>query len=210
MALTKARVIRGDGTVSPRPLVSEATRSRIAKEEHDAREAGRVILERARAQAAAIESEARQSAQGVVDRASAEAREIEAAKFAASYLALRAREARADATSLDRSIGLARIMAERLLGESLRVDPAQVASLAAQALAEAQGARSARIEAHPEDASILRREMLRFAPLVVTIAEDPGLARGSLRLHTDLGTLDAKLPVQLERLAAALRDVSGG
>jgi flagellar biosynthesis/type III secretory pathway protein FliH len=33
------------------------------------------------------------------------------------------------------------------------------------------------------------------------------LSRGSLLLHTDIGAIDARLPVQLDRLAAAIRDV---
>ncbi len=210
MALTKGRVLRGDGTVPARAVVSEPRRARITREELDARAAATALVQRAREQAAAIEAEARARSADVAAAAQREARELEAARFAAAWLALRAREEAAGAASLDKTIGLARILAERLLGESLRLDPSLVAALAAQALAEAQGARSARIDAHPDDAALLRRELGRFAPLVVTLGEDPALARGSLRLHTDLGTLDAQLSVQLERLAAALREVSGG
>ncbi len=210
MALTKGRVVRGDGTVAPKPMVSPTRRTKITREELDGRAQGDRLVARARELASAIESDARLQSAGVADRARIEAREIEAARFTAAYLALRSREEAHAAGALDRSIALARMLAERLLGEALRLEPGIVASLAAQALAEAQGARSARIDAHPEDAAILRREVLRFAPLVVTVSEDASLARGSLRLHTDLGTLDAQLPVQLERLAAALREVSGG
>ncbi|CAN5378755.1 hypothetical protein BH09MYX1_BH09MYX1_18810 [soil metagenome] len=210
MALTKGRVIRGEGTVSPKPMLGAARRTKIAREELEGRATGEALVARAREAAQAIESEARARSADAVERAKAAARESEAARFAAMHLALRAREERSDAAAVERSIAMARILAERLLGEALRLDPGLVTSLAACALAEARGARSARIDAHPEDAALLRREMLRFAPLVVTVSEDASLARGSLRLHTDLGTLDAQLPVQLERLAAALREVSGG
>jgi flagellar biosynthesis/type III secretory pathway protein FliH len=47
--------------------------------------------------------------------------------------------------------------------------------------------------------------MLNIAQ-VASITSDATLERGSLRLHTDLGTIDAQLRPQLERLAAALRD----
>jgi len=40
----------------------------------------------------------------------------------------------------------------------------------------------------------------------IEIREDPSLARGELRLQTDLGTIDARLAPRFERLAAALRD----
>jgi flagellar biosynthesis/type III secretory pathway protein FliH len=36
---------------------------------------------------------------------------------------------------------------------------------------------------------------------------DLTLARGELRLHTDVGTIDAKLALRFDRLAAALHDV---
>lgn len=210
MALMKGRVIRGEGTAAPKPIVSPTRRTKITREELDGRAQADRLVARARELATTIEADARAKSAGVAERARTEAREIEAARFTAAYLALRAREEGQAAGALDRSIALARMLAERLLGEALRLEPGLVTSLAAQALAEAQGARSARIDAHPEDTAILRREVLRFAPLVVTISEDPSLARGSLRLHTDLGTLDAQLSVQLERLAAALREVSGG
>jgi flagellar biosynthesis/type III secretory pathway protein FliH len=210
MALSKGKVLRGDGTVPARPIVSEARRTKVAREEHDARTVAQAILARARDEAAAIEAAARARSADVLATAQREAREAEAARFAAAWLALRAREEASAAQSMERTIALARILAERLLGQALALQPELVASLAAQALAEAQGARSARIDAHPADAALLRRELGRFAPLAVTIGEDAALARGSLRLHTDLGTLDAQLSVQLERLAAALREVSGG
>jgi flagellar biosynthesis/type III secretory pathway protein FliH len=38
------------------------------------------------------------------------------------------------------------------------------------------------------------------------VRSDAALARGELRLHTDLGTIDARLAPRFERLAAALRD----
>jgi flagellar biosynthesis/type III secretory pathway protein FliH len=41
---------------------------------------------------------------------------------------------------------------------------------------------------------------------IVDIRADPLLSRGSLRIHTNLGNLDAQLTPQLERLAKALRD----
>ena len=40
----------------------------------------------------------------------------------------------------------------------------------------------------------------------IDIRVDPLLSRGSLRIHTNLGSLDAQLTPQLERLAKALRD----
>ena len=77
------------------------------------------------------------------------------AAVAAKALALAAREADFDERNLDRAVELARLLAERLLGEALAIDPARVAALARAALAEARGARRAVIAAHPDDAAEL-------------------------------------------------------
>jgi flagellar biosynthesis/type III secretory pathway protein FliH len=97
-------------------------------------------------------------------------------------------------------------------GGALDLQPPLIGSLAAEALAETRGARPARIECHPRDASALEGELSARGlgaseGLAAEIAPDPALARGSIRVHTDLGTLDACLHTRLERLAAALRDV---
>jgi hypothetical protein len=89
----------------------------------------------------------------------------------------------------------------------LALDPTRIASLARAIFAEARGARRAKVDAHPSDASVLR-EPLTTAGLDVQsieIREDPTLARGELRLQTDLGNIDARLAPRFERLAAALR-----
>jgi len=94
------------------------------------------------------------------------------------------------------------------LGVAIAFDPATVAGLARQALGEARGARRVRIEAHPDDVSALEKHLalVNDIAIVASVAGDVTLERGCLRLHTDLGTIDAQLRPQLERLAKALRD----
>ena len=146
-------------------------------------------------------------AQRAAADAAREAAEAEQAKLAAMHLALRAAEDQRAERDLDRAISLATVLAERLIGVAVAHDPAVVAHLARQALAEARGARRVRIEAHPLDAEALRRHVSSLAQgTVVDITENADLGRGSLCVHTDLGTLDAKLTPRLERLADALRD----
>jgi flagellar biosynthesis/type III secretory pathway protein FliH len=211
--VTRARVVRGAASTSARPLVTPHPRPsaelvrRVAREELEAREQAERIVAEARQQAERIVEEARARAETVAATAAREAAEAEQAKLAAILLALRAREERSAEEQLDRSVGLASVLAERLLGESIHVDPQTVAKLARQALSEAQGARTVRIDAHPDDVLGLQQHLalLKIAH-VASIDPDATLQRGSLRLHTDLGTIDAKLRPQLERLAAALRD----
>ena len=190
----------------PSRTIEKLTRAELEAKENAAR-----TLAEAKKTADAIVAEARAKAQSVAQNAAREAAEAEQAKVAALYAALRAREERSAETQLDRSVELARVLAERLLGESLLIDAQTVAKLARQALAEAQGARTVRIEAHPDDIATLKQHvtMLNIGQ-VASITPDATLERGSLRLHTDLGTIDAQLRPQLERLAAALRDALRG
>lgn len=169
--------------------------------------AGEVI--EARAEAARIIASAQKDAEAVVASAAAaaatEAREQEVARLAASFLALRDEEAGQPERDVDRIIELAVLLAERLVGEALRVEPARIAELAASAIHEARGARRVRIDASPDDVDALGQALGAIGQSA-DIQADPTLQRGSLVVHTDLGRVDARLEPQLARLAAALRE----
>lgn len=206
-----ARVIRGDG-LGEEPLLqpgpSEAQWRRISREELEARARAEAILEEAKAGAASLLAQARRDAEASVSLVERDARESAQADLTARWLALRHRELRELEGASDRAIALAVALAERLLGTALELDPTRITSLARAVFAEARGARRARVDAHPSDALVLR-EQLTTAGLDVQsieIREDPTLARGELRLQTDLGNIDARLAPRFERLAAALRD----
>lgn len=169
--------------------------------------------ERARQIVAAAEARAREliaSAEAELERLKAEARrlgrELSLAELSAQALALSRAEAARDERALARSTELARLLAERLLGEALELEPARVVSLARAALAEARGARSITVVAHPDDVPELERAFARGELERVTrLVPNPERGRGSLRLETEIGVLDAELSVQLDRLVAALR-----
>lgn len=214
MTLTRARVIRGafpdaiaQGEKTP-ARAREVRPRRVPGEVVDAHLAAAKILAEANDRAAAVVRDAIAEARRAAAAVTAEARAVEQAKGAALFLKLRADDERRAERDLDRSVVLAIVLAERLLGEALERQPERIASLARQALAEARGARRVRIEAHPLDAEALRAHVLDIvsagASLEVVTSTD--LSRGSLRVHTNLGSLDAQLTPQLERLAAALRD----
>lgn len=211
MALTKGRVVR-QGEAEARPIaraeaVAPERRERVLRAEMEATAAAARIMNEAQAKASAMLEAAKQQAADAVAIASKEAEEREQSKLAASYLALVAREEQRAERDLERAVGLAVVLAERLVGASLATNPAQITGLARQALAEARGTRRAKIEAHPLDAEALLTHIAQIAPpeIVVSVTPNAELPRGSLLLHTDLGTLDAKLAPRLERLAAALR-----
>ena len=117
------------------------------------------ILARARTEAARAAADAAR-----------EARESEVARLAALFLALRVeRRERAERDLDDRAVGLARVLAERLLGEALEADPARVVALARQALLEARGAKRASSKRPPSTPRLFRSHVL-----------DIGLAEGAL------------------------------
>lgn len=166
------------------------------------------LLAGAHAEAERVIAAAQRQAADLKLRAEAEARAEATAKLAAHALALATHEAKADERALDRSVALARLLAERLLGASLAVAPEQIVALARQALAEARGARRLALVAHPQDAKLLTQSIasLGVAAEALRIVADATRQRGSLRIETDIGVLDADLAPQLDRLALRLRE----
>lgn len=213
MTVERARIIKAASFAEeparpPSDRRAEPPRAIELSTSRRARRLAREVLE-ARAEADRILAEARASASSAMEaatqQAAAEARDREVARLAAGFLALRDADARRAERELDRVIELAVLLAERLIGEAIRVEPARVVELAASAIAEARGARRVRIDACPEDIDALR-EALGAMEQSADIQPDPTLGRGSLVVHTDLGRVDARLEPQLSRLASALRE----
>jgi flagellar biosynthesis/type III secretory pathway protein FliH len=184
-----------------------------------ARIVARPVVE-ARAQALALLDAAKREADQIRKRAVVEASDVSLqhqARARADALSLvvhqavelKRRRAELDETLLERSIELARLLAERLLGEQLSLEPGRVTALAQQALREAAGARRAVVCSHPEDAKLLRSELSTTdTPLETLVIEtDAGLARGQIRVETELGIVEADLAGQLERLSGQLRQL---
>jgi type III secretion protein L len=206
------RVVRADAATTVVPLLAPGagttTRRRIAREEFEARLAAERLVQDARTQAEAILAAAREQGMAAAAQATATAREEAHAQMIAQWVVLRREEGAHLERDKERVIALAVLLAERLVGATLGLDPARIATLAQGVVAEARGARRATIDAHPLDAEALRTQLSNVGldPGSVDVRDDPALARGALRLHTDVGIIDAQLAPRLERLAAALRD----
>ncbi|MET0790923.1 MAG: FliH/SctL family protein [Polyangiaceae bacterium] len=214
MTVVVGRLIKAEGLLNAARVefeIEDKTLPRgsiVRREVLEAADRARALVAHAEERAQRILQEAEQGAAELRLRAEAEARADAAAKIAARALTLRHHESRADERALDRSVELARLLAERLLGESLRVAPEQVLALAKQALSEARGARRISLLAHPEDAKILEQSLpaLGLDPSSARVRADASRARGNLRIETEIGVLDAELAPQLERLALKLRE----
>ena len=211
----RARVVRGEAAGRGRPLMSpgpsDAQRRRITREEIEGRLAADRLIRQARAEAEKIVARALEQGHDAVTAAVRDAEADARARVAAEWLALRNDQQKQLERDADRILPIAVALAERLLGASLELDASRVAALARTVLAEAGGVRRAIIDAHPLDAQALRKH-LSIAGLdvqSVEVRDASDLARGELQLHTDLGTIDAKLALRFDRLAAALRDILG-
>lgn len=176
----------------------------------DAAEQANAIVARAETRAAELLAQARREAAALRLKAEVEARAEAAARVAAQALALSLRDAQSLERNLDRIVELSRVLAERLLGEALELEPRRVVAIARRALEEARGARRVTIVAHPEDATLIEQALLSVhAGGAALVLADPERPRGSLRLDTDIGVLDADLAPQLDRLLPKLRESLG-
>lgn len=191
---TGARSPLGRGTILPKVVA-------------DARARADALLLEAREEARHIVAHAQAKADDLTLQQQARARADALCLVVGEALELRKRQAELSRSVLDRSIGFATLLAERLLGEELQQSPERVRALARQALKEAAGARQAVIVAHPADAAELKAGLIGLGELLDSIGleEDGRLGRGQLRVETELGVIEADLRGQLERLAGQLK-----
>lgn len=211
--MPRARIVHAPGASRARPLLApgpgQAQRKRLAREEVEARLAAERMVAEARARADELLARARAAAAAVADEVRRSLAEEADANLAARWLRLRREERAQLEQNGERVITLAIALAERLLDASLELGPERIVPLARRVIAEAGGARRAVVEAHPLDAEALRAHLVgaAFDLQSVEVRESAALARGELRLHTDLGIIDARLAPRFHRLAAALRDI---
>ena len=217
MSVERARVIKaGTGpshtsvTVAQDPAAATRLAVRMPAVVVDAHADAERILAAARAKADDIVAQATESARAHADQVARDARETELARLAAEVIVVRSGAERRAERELDRTIELAVLLAERLVGEALAVEPARVSALAEGALRETRGARQLRIEASPGDVPTLTELLSALGEGVATLEANAELSRGSLIVHTELGRVDARLTPQLSRLAEALREVLRG
>jgi flagellar biosynthesis/type III secretory pathway protein FliH len=212
VTITRGRIVReselGKVEVVTLPVRGGVQGRRVPKDVVEASDRARRIVENAEERARMLLEAAARNAGDVRLRAESEGRADGVAQIAETALRLARHEASSDERNLDRSIELATILSERMLGRALELDPGVAAALARQALSEARGARRVRIFAHPEDAAAIERarDSLGLPENAVVILSDAERKRGDLRLETEIGVLDAALAPSLERLAHKLRE----
>ncbi|MFH0903003.1 MAG: type III secretion system stator protein SctL [Pseudomonadota bacterium] len=120
---------------------------------------------------------------------------------------------------------LAIAVAERILDRELSIRPEAVVDIVGAALAAARARGRIAVRVHPLDAAIVGAACPRLLETNssldgdaarsfagISVRGDPTIPRGGCCLETDLGTIDARLATQLERIERALgeREQHGG
>jgi flagellar assembly protein FliH len=101
---------------------------------------------------------------------------------------------------------LATHLARSLVRRELRADPSQVIAIVRETVALLPAAtRGVRVMLHPEDAALVRERVQVSGPESAwTLVDDPALARGDCRVHTDYAQIDARMETRLKEALAAL------
>lgn len=190
-----ARVIRAHASVSKAVVLDAEARARgILHAAHEEREALRAH--------ALSELEA--------TRRAAHEQGVEEGR--ATVAALETRAAQARAKSIEDAeqalVGLVTKVAERVLHTTLTDAPERVVPAVRAELARLRRAKQVELRVHPDDAQALRAALASgetLEPEGTRIVADPSITRGGCVIASELGTLDARLEVQLEAFARALR-----
>jgi len=188
MTLPRAKIVKSAGAneardvAPPRALPRAGRVLKAAAAEASLEAAARLAA--ARDEAGAILASAQHQARAIAEQAREEGRKAGDAELVAAWVRLKAEQEARDERDLDRTVQLARVMAEHLIGEALALDPAKIRSIAKQALASARQSRRVALWAHPEDAKALGRDLaaLGLEGTAIEIHADPSRPRGSLLL----------------------------
>lgn len=164
----------------------------------------------AQVEAERILAEAQREAERLRNQATTEGRERGLAAVSELMVAARANAARAQRNVQGDLRTLAVRIAERILDRELTVNPDAIADIVAAALRQAGAPRDIVLRVHPDDLKALERGRPRLVERAqraqaLQFRSDPSVGRGGCIVESELGTVDARLNVQLEAIERALR-----
>lgn len=208
MALTRGRVVSAERAADATTVVGPARWQGLRRAALlEAREHARSLLEEARARAHEAQREAHDEVERLRASAARDGMADAEAAAAARWVELKRAEERWLREREGDLLGVARLLAERLLLRSLELDPRTITDLARQALAPLRRARQLNFHVHPDDAEALRAGLGASGhdADLIEVHLEPTASRGAVRIVTELGSVRAELAPQLDRLLAALR-----
>lgn len=206
--LRKAQVVRGVeatpiGARAPSPGYARVVRREVL-EAHD--EAA-MLLERAREEVERLLKDADERVSSIQREAEATGHAAGLARAVADAARIAKREDDLDHQALGRSIEIARLLAERIVGHAIAVEPETLEQMARTTAREVRGARQLRFLVHPDDVERIEHALREVATTMpVTVEGNAALKRGDFELHTDAGTLNASLGARLELLTKSLAE----
>jgi flagellar assembly protein FliH len=118
-----------------------------------------------------------------------------------------------DASVFRQLATLAAAIARQLVRRELRAQPEQIIAVIRDTVALLPVAtRDVRIHLHPQDAALVREQLaMPAAERAWTLVEDPVVARGGCRIHSENSSIDAQVETRLgAAIAAVLGDERAG
>jgi len=198
----RARLVRG-------ALAERATRI-VPGARYEALADAAQVRAAAEAEAQALLAAARTAADRARAEAMAEGKERGLAAVTELLVAARAETLRSRRAATVELRGLAIKIAEKILGRALALDPATVVDLTAEALRHAGEPKAVRVRCHPDDLGLLESGRPRLLDRarsagVLRVEADEQIERGGCVIESELGSVDARLSVQLDAIERALR-----
>jgi flagellar biosynthesis/type III secretory pathway protein FliH len=166
----------------------------------------RAVVE-AKTQAAAILADAQRVADELRLQAATEGRAVAVAELAAQYLVLQERQTRLSESQLQPSVELAKLLAERLIAETIELDAAVVGRLARQSLQQLRERSALVVRANPADHAQITAQIAALGLQSVSLLADTTLKRGELCIDSDLGQLELRIDAGLQRLVDRVRSL---
>lgn len=160
--------------------------------------------------ARAIVADAERRADELRARAERQGREVAEAALAKELLRMAEALDRELATLRDGAIEVALQAARRVIGQELTERPELVREIVTALLARVRRARSVTVRVHPDDQATLGPELAALRERsgldgTLRFEVDAGLTRGGCVVHSDVGSLDARIETQLAALERALK-----
>lgn len=104
-------------------------------------------------------------------------------------------------------------VAERILGEELKLDPEAILGIVREALSGIKDREEITIRVHPDDVAVVTEHRTVFEKMVeglkkFEVASDPTLDKGGCVIETNLGNVDARLATQLDAIRTGMEELA--
>ncbi len=190
----------------PRP---GGSRSVMSGEEVKAKSAAQEIIQRAQEEAALIRSQAEDYRQKGYDDGYAEGTDTGKAEWTETILRIN-RENDAKFKYFEHDlVRLAVRVAEKIIGEQLRLEPGSITQIVANALGGVRHQREIFLRVNPDDFEVVRENKYLLLEQLsraqdLDIRPDPAVEQGGCLIESETGTIEATLDKQLDSIQKIL------